>query len=84
MREKILSVFERMDDDLVFSESNISPGSKELYAQLKGVEMPNVNPLPYLAQVVRGGLYNISNTGPAMTADTLKAFVSAHAKREGK
>ncbi len=84
VREKILSVFDRMDDDLVFSESNISPGSKELYAQLKGVEMPNVNPLPYLAQVVRGGLYNISNTGPAMTADTLKAFVSAHAKREGK
>ena len=84
VREKILSVFKRMDDDLVFSEPNVSPGSKELYAQLKGVEMPKVNPLPYLVQVVRGGLYNISNTGPAMTANTLKSFVSAHAKREGK
>ena len=84
VRERIVSVFERMDDALVFSEPNISPGSKELYAKLKGVPMPQVSPLPYMAEVVKGGLYNVANTGPAMTLDTLKSFVTAHAKREGK
>ena len=84
VRERITSVFERMDDALVFSEPNISPGSKELYAKLKGVPMPEVSALPYMAEVVKGGLYNIVNTGPAMTFDTLKSFVASHAKREGK
>ena len=84
VRERIKSVFDRMDDDLVFSEPNISPGSKKLYADIKGVPMPDVKPLPYAIEVVKGGLYNIVNTGPAMTLDTLKGFVSSHAKREGK
>lgn len=84
VRERVASVFERMDDALVFSEPNISPGSKELYAKLKGVDMPEVSAFPYMAEVVKGGLYNIVNTGPAMTLDTLKSFVAAHAKREGK
>jgi hypothetical protein len=46
--------------------------------------MPEVSVLPYMTEVVKGGLYNVVNTGPAMTLDTLKSFVAAHAKREGK
>ena len=84
VRERIKGVFERMDDELVFSEPNISPGSKQLYAKLKGIEAPSISPLPYAAQVVKGGAYNVVNTGPAMTLDTFKGFVSSHAKREGK
>ena len=84
VRERIISVFERMDDDLVFSEPNISPGSKQLYARLKGVKAPEQSALPYIARVVEGGLYNVFNTGPAMTLDTMRSFISSHAKREGK
>lgn len=84
VRKQVKAVFDRMDDALVFSEPNISPGSKQLYAQVKGVKMPKVSALPYVAQIVKGGLYNVVNTGPAMTLDTLKGFVGAHAKREGK
>ena len=84
VREQVKAVFDRMDDALVFSESNISPGSKQLYARVKGVKMPQVSALPYVAQIVKGGLYNVTNTGPAMTLDTLKGFVGSHAKREGK
>ena len=84
VRTSIKSVFDRMDDALVFSEDNISPGSKKLYAEIKGVELPKTSPLPYAAQIVKGGLYNIVNTGPAMTLDTMKGFIGSHAKREGK
>ena len=84
IRERVRSVFDRMDDDLVFSEANVSPGAKELYAKVKEIDQPKVNPMPYAAQIVKGGLYNLANTGPAMTLDTLKAFVGSHAKREGK
>ena len=84
VRESIKGVFDRMDDELVFSEPNVSPGSKQLYAKLKGIEAPSISPLPYAAEVVKGGVYNVVNTGPAMTFDTFKGFVSAHAKREGR
>lgn len=84
VQAQIKGVFNRMDDSLVFSESNISPGSKRLYADIKGVELPESSGVAYAAQVVRGGLYNLVNTGPGMTIDTFKSFTSAHAKREGK
>ena len=84
IREKARSMFDRMDDALVFGEPNISPGSKQLYADIKQVAMPKTSPLPYAVQVVKGGLYNLVNTGPGMTFDTLKSFIGAHAKREGK
>ena len=84
VRQEIQRVFARMDDALVFSEPNVSPGSKRLYAELKGVDLPDVSPVPYALQVVKGGAYNIVNTGLAMTLDTFKAFVAAHAKREGR
>jgi len=84
VRAYVESVFNRMDDTLVFSEPSISPGMKQLYARLKGVEAPEVSTMPYAAEVVKGGLYNIVNTGLGMTFNTLKGFVSSHAKREGK
>ena len=84
VRDRIKSVFDRMDDDLVFSEPNVSPGAKQLYAKIEEVDLPKINPASYAAEVVKGGLYNLRNTGPAMTLDTLKSFVGAHSKREGK
>lgn len=47
VREAARHMFERMDADLVFTDSELSPGMKRLYADLRGIPCPKINPLPY-------------------------------------
>lgn len=68
-------IFARMDDALVFGDAKISNSMKELYAQLKGVQFESDGNRAYLANLVSEGLYNLKNTGPAMTLTTLKGFL---------
>ncbi len=85
IREAIASIFARLDDNLVFSETHISPGSKQLYAEIKGIDLPvNLPSTGYKKHVVHEGLYNLVNTGPGMFTDSLKGFLAARAKREGR
>ena len=37
-------MFERMDANLVFTDDEVSPGMKRLYADLRGIPCPKINP----------------------------------------
>ncbi len=69
------TMFDRMDDDLVFADPKISSGMKKLYARIKGVPLGEIDGKAYYANLVREGLYNLKNTGLAMTLTTLKGFL---------
>ena len=84
IHEALRGMFARLDDGLVFSETHVSTGSKELYAQVKGIPLPEIESMPYKKHVVTEGLYNLVNTGPGMTIDTFKGFIAARTKREGR
>lgn len=84
MREAAARMFARMDASLVFSDSEVSPGMKRLFAELRGIPCPNVSPLPYAAGLVRQGLYNLKNAGIGYTAYATKSFFQKRSKREGK
>jgi len=85
IREALESVFARLNDKIVFSEAHVSPGSKQLYAKIKGVSLPDdLLSKDYKMHVANEGLYNLVNTGPGMFADTLKGFLAACTKREGR
>lgn len=85
IRKALESVFSRLDDKIVFSEPHVSPGSKQLYAEIKGVTLPNdLLSKEYKMHVANEGLYNLVNTGPGMFTDTLKGFLAARTKRESR
>ena len=56
VREAARHMFERMDADLVFTDSELSPGMKRLYADLRGIPCPKINPLPYTKSLFNEGI----------------------------
>ena len=74
LAQAVRAMFSRMDDDLVFDDPKISGGMKELFARLKGIPLRGADNKAYFANLVREGIYNLKNTGPAMTFTTLKGF----------
>ena len=77
-------MFERMDADLVFTDSELSPGMKRLYADLRGIPCPKINPLPYTKSLFSEGVYNLRNTGVSNTMRTFKYYVTKKKRREGR
>ena len=75
LAQAVRAMFSRMDDDLVFDDPKISGGMKELFARLKGIPLRGADNKAYFANLVREGIYNLKNTGPAMTFTTLKGFL---------
>ena len=84
VREAARHMFERMDADLVFTDSELSPGMKRLYADLRGIPCPKINPLPYTKSLFNEGIYNLKNTGIRNTMRTLKYYVTKKKRREGR
>ena len=84
MREAAKHMFERMDADLVFSDNEVSPGMKRLYAGLRGIPCPKINPLPHMKGLVGQGVYNLKNTGVVNTLFATKNYLVKRARREGR
>ena len=84
VREAAKHMFERMDADLVFSDNEVSPGMKRLYAGLRGIPCPKINPLPHMKGLVGQGVYNLKNTGVVNTLFATKNYLVKRARREGR
>ena len=84
VRDAATRMFERMDADLVLSDAEIPPGCKRMFAELRGLPEPKTSSAAYAWGLVKQGLYNLKNVGPAFTLHTLKKYVSQKNKREGK
>ena len=84
VREAAKHMFERMDADLVFSDNEVSPGMKRLYAGLRGIPCPKINPLPHMKGLVGQGVYNLKNTGVVNTLFATKNYLVKRARPEGR
>ena len=84
VRETAKHMFERMDADLVFSDNEVSPGMKRLYAGLRGIPCPKINPLPHMKGLVGQGVHNLKNTGVVNTLFATKNYLVKRARREGR
>lgn len=81
--EAIRAVFARLDDDLVFADTFVSPAWKKRYAEMKGVECPPVSAVPYAQTLVRTGIHNLRHTGVRHTAYTVRGYMKRHKRRTG-
>ena len=74
IRGYMKDMFDRMDDDLVFSEPHISPEWKREYARVKGVPVRGAHRVPYAASLAEAGVYSLVNIGPVATAAMVGDF----------
>ena len=84
VRAAAKQMFSRMDPRLIFSDKELSPGMKELFANLRGIPCPKINPLPYATGLVKQGCYFLKTTGIRNTAHITCSFFKERAKREGR
>lgn len=77
-------MLERMDANLVFTDDEVSPGMKHLYADLRGIPCPKINPLPHMMGLIGQGVYNLKNTGVVNTFFATKNYLVKRNRREGK
>lgn len=84
MREAAKHMFERMDANLVFSDNEVSSGMKRLYADLRGIPCPKIDPLPHIKGLFNQGFYSLKNTGFKNTAFMVSSYFGNKARREGR
>lgn len=84
VREAARVMMERMNEELVLADDNISPGYKRLYLSLTGKPERDFPKLPYLRSLVREGWYTLKNTGPANTLHMVKTYLGTKADHEGR
>lgn len=77
-------MFERMNANLVFTDNEVSPGMKRLYANLRGIPCPKINPLPHMTGLIGQGIYNLKNTGVSNTLFATRNYLAKRSRREGK
>ncbi|MDR1014419.1 MAG: glycosyltransferase [Coriobacteriales bacterium] len=68
-------MFSRMDVDLVLSDAEIPPRSKDLFLELRGLPPQRTARLPYWLGLVAQGLYTLRNTGLRFTLQSLTDFL---------
>ena len=61
--EAVRAMFERMDPEIVFAEPDVEPGQKRLFAEVRGIDCPDLNEPGYRMHVMRLGLYALRNVG---------------------
>lgn len=84
VREAAIAMFNRMDDDLVFNDPQTSPAWKKKYAELKGIEMPEISRSVYIKGLISKGLFNLRNVGPIRTLQVTRYYFSKHKRRTGQ
>ena len=77
-------MFERMDENLVFTDNEVSPGMKHLYANLRGIPCPKINSLPHMIGLIGQAFYNLKNTAVVNTLFATKNYLVKRNRREGK
>ena len=77
-------MFGRMDANLVFTDNEVSPGMKRLFAGLRGIPCPKIDPLPHMVGLVKQGSYNLKNTGVVNTVFATKNYLVKRNRREGR
>jgi len=75
VHDLMAKMFTRMDDELVFSDAEISPGWKETYAATKGLAAPDADSRTYYAHLVRTFGYNMANIGPSQTFKLVRNYL---------
>lgn len=83
VREAATYMFKRMDPNLVFKDSEISPGCKRMFAELLGLPEPKIERLPYLRGLFKEGVYSLKNSGVTFTVLSIKNYVLKNGKRKG-
>ena len=73
-----------MDANLVFTDNEVSPGMKRLFAGLRGIPCPKIDPLPHMVGLVKQGSYNLKNTGVVNTVFATKNYLVKRNRREGR
>ncbi len=81
IRDAACAMFARMDDRLVFASPEISPGWKRVYAELKGIEAPEIPAGPYRKHIVGMGLHTLRYTDPRYTIWSVKDYIAKRNKR---
>lgn len=84
VRNAATRMFERMDESLVFADKEISPGMKQMFAELRGIPCPKINSWPYRMGLMKQGLYSMKNTGLGYTIYCTKSFFRKRNRREGR
>lgn len=77
-------MFERMNEKLVFTDNEVSPGMKHLYANLRDIPCPKINPLPHMMGLIGQGVYNLKNIGVSNTLFATRNYLAKRSRREGK
>ncbi len=76
-------MFNRMDPDLVFSYSNISPGCRRLFAEVRGLPEPKINRVQYAGNLIKEGIYNLRNVGIRETFNSTRGYLRNYSNRTG-
>ena len=84
VHDAALAMFNRMDDKLVFSDLEVSPGMKQLYAQIKGLPAPKADHLQYVGKLIGEGIYSLKNVGPSFAFYETTKYFQKHKRREGR
>lgn len=66
------SALARMESDLVFESSAISPSCKRLYADILGIECPPIDELQWKKKLIGELIYTLRNTGLRHTLQAVK------------
>lgn len=78
-----VAMFKRMDVDLVFSDREISPGCKRLFAELREIPCPPIDKTAYIKGLVSQGLYNLKINGITETFHNVKNYLEKRSVRTG-
>ncbi len=76
-------MFSRMDQDLVFADSEIPPGCKRMFAELLGLPEPQIDRIAYTKGLIGQGFYNLKNTGFSYTLYKTTDFLRTRKSRTG-
>ena len=83
VNEAAKHMFSRMDQDLVLTNPEISPGCKRMFAELLDLPEPKINRLAYVKKLVGQGTYNLKNTGLSYTLYKTTDFLRTRKSRTG-
>lgn len=78
------AMFDRMDQNLVLTHPELSPGSKALYCEIMGIEPLKGGHAAYMRNLVKEGIYTIKNTGLSFTILATSHYLTHKKKREGR
>lgn len=84
VRDAATAMFKRMDQQIVLSDPEISPGCKRMFCDLRKLPAPKIDRIGYLRGLFGQGIYNLKNTGVRNTFFATKNFLVKRKARTGR